>query len=138
MSPHPKVRVRALEKVELRRVVGLTVFGQVEAELPELGALVGEKAVERVVEHRRDQLPHHQNLDGLGSSGDTVLVVERACSVPQRSRGRGVCGLSPVLQTPLPPGSHRCPVKQPDSEGAHLGQRSGMSPDATGAKSVNP
>ena len=54
------VRVRALEKVELRRVVGLTVFGQVEAELPKLGALVGEKAVERVVEHRRYQLPHDQ------------------------------------------------------------------------------
>jgi hypothetical protein len=67
------VRVRALEKVELRRVVGLTVFGQVEAELPKLGALVGEKAVERVVEHGRYQLPHDQNSHGLGSSGD------RAC-----------------------------------------------------------
>jgi hypothetical protein len=42
--------VRALEKVELRRVVGLTVCGQVEAEVPKIGALVGEKAVERVVE----------------------------------------------------------------------------------------
>jgi hypothetical protein len=41
------VRVRVPEKVELRRLVGLTVFGQVEAERPELGALVGEKAVER-------------------------------------------------------------------------------------------
>src|SRR3954447_23326408 len=55
------VRVRAPEKVELRRVVGLTVFGQVEAELPKLGALVGQKAVERVVEHRCYQLPHDQN-----------------------------------------------------------------------------
>jgi hypothetical protein len=25
-----------------------------------------------------------------------------------------------VLQTPLPPGSHRCPIKHPDCEGAHL------------------
>jgi hypothetical protein len=54
------VCVRALEKVELRRVVGLAVFGQVEAELPKLGALVGKKAVERLVEHRRYQLPHDQ------------------------------------------------------------------------------
>jgi hypothetical protein len=54
------VRVRALEKVELHGVIGLTVFGQVEAELLVLGALVGEKAVERVVEHRRYQLPHDQ------------------------------------------------------------------------------
>src|SRR5215216_5460709 len=67
------VRVRALEKVELRRVVGLTVFGQVEAELPKLGALVGEKAVERVVEHRRYQLPHDQTSLVSGRLG-TVLV----------------------------------------------------------------
>ena len=67
------VRVRALEKVELRRVVGLTVFGQVEAELPKLGALVGEKAVERVVEHRRYQLPHDQNSLDSGRLG-TVLA----------------------------------------------------------------
>jgi hypothetical protein len=55
------VRVRALEEVELHRVVGLTVFRQVEAEPLKLGALVGEKAVEGVVEHRRYQLPHDQN-----------------------------------------------------------------------------
>ncbi len=47
------MRVRALEKVEVRWVVGLTDFGQVEADLPKLGALVGEKAVERLVEHCR-------------------------------------------------------------------------------------
>jgi hypothetical protein len=40
------VRIRAPEEVELRRVVGFAVLRQVEAELPELGALVGEKAVE--------------------------------------------------------------------------------------------
>src|SRR6185312_1369068 len=68
------LRVRALEKVEVRRLVGLTVFGQAEAERPKLGALVGEKAVEGVVEHCRYQLPHDQNSHGLGSSGD------RACS----------------------------------------------------------
>src|SRR5436190_845814 len=55
------VRVRAAEKVELLRVVGLTVFGQAEAELPKLGALVGEKAVDRVVEHCRYELPHDRN-----------------------------------------------------------------------------
>jgi len=55
------VRVRAPEKVELHRVVGLTVPGLVEAELPKFRALVGEKAVERVVEHRRDQLPHDRS-----------------------------------------------------------------------------
>jgi hypothetical protein len=51
---------------------------------------------------------------------------------PQRWRGRGVCGLSLVLQTPLPPGSHRCPVNWPvarKAEGAHLRQCSGMSPE---------
>src|SRR5205823_4830695 len=52
--------LRVREKTTLRPVVGLTVFGQVEAELPKLGALVGEKAVEGVVEHRCYQLPHDQ------------------------------------------------------------------------------
>jgi len=55
------VRVRALEEFELRRIVGLIVFGLVEAELPEVGALVGEKAIQRVVEHRRNQLPHDRH-----------------------------------------------------------------------------
>src|SRR6266540_1144106 len=57
------------------------------------------------------------------------LLRERACSGPQRWRGRGVCGLSLLLQTPLPPGSHRCPVNWPvarKAEGAHLGPCSGM------------
>jgi hypothetical protein len=58
-----------MEKVEVRRVVGLTIFGQVEAELPKLGALVGEKAVERVVEHRRYKLPHDQNSLVSGRRG---------------------------------------------------------------------
>ena len=35
--------------------------GQAEAELPVLGALVGEKAVQRVHERPRNQLPHDQN-----------------------------------------------------------------------------
>ena len=35
---------------------GSRFSGRLEAELPKLGALVGEKAVERVVEHRRYQL----------------------------------------------------------------------------------
>jgi hypothetical protein len=65
--------VRALEKIEVRRVVGLTDFGQVEAELPKLGALVGEKAVERVVEHCRDELPHEQHPMISGRLG-TVLA----------------------------------------------------------------
>jgi hypothetical protein len=65
--------VRALEKIEVRRVVGLTDFGQVEAELPKLGALVGEKAVERVVEHCRDELPHDQHPMISGRLG-TVLA----------------------------------------------------------------
>jgi hypothetical protein len=47
--------------------------GQAEAELPLLSALVGEKAVEGVHEHARNQLPHGQNSMGLVSSGD------RAC-----------------------------------------------------------
>src|ERR671911_468117 len=67
------VRVRAPEKVELRRVAGLTVLGQAEAELPKVGALVGEKAVERVVEHRRYQLPHDQTSFVSGRLG-TVLA----------------------------------------------------------------
>jgi hypothetical protein len=37
------VCVRALEEVEVRRVVGLTDLGEVEAELPKIGALVGER-----------------------------------------------------------------------------------------------
>src|SRR5919204_2132025 len=59
------------------------------------------------------------------------LLGERACSGPQRSRGHGVCGLSLLLQTPLPPGSHRCPVNRPvarKAEGA-LRQCSGMTPE---------
>ena len=68
----------ALQKVELRRVVGLTVFGQIETELPKLGTRVREKAVEGVVEHRRDQLPHDQYSvvsGGLGtlSQGNVPL-----------------------------------------------------------------
>src|SRR4029077_15608085 len=35
------VRVRALEEVEVRRIVGLTDLGEVEAEVPKIGALVG-------------------------------------------------------------------------------------------------
>ena len=79
----------------------------------------GGAGFERVVEHRRYQLPHDQNFgDGLGSSGN------RACP------GEGAyCDLLLVLQTPLPPGTHRCPVKQPDrAEGVHPGRRSGMTP----------
>jgi len=45
---------------ELPRVIGPLVLGQAEAELPEVSLLVSEKAVERVVEHRRYQLPHDQ------------------------------------------------------------------------------
>src|SRR6476659_323035 len=56
-------------RVKLRGVVGLTVLGQAEAELPEVGALVGEKAVERVVEHRRYQLPHDRNSVVSGRLG---------------------------------------------------------------------
>ncbi len=52
------VRMRAPEKLEVSRIVGLTVLGEREAELPEVGARVGQKAVEGVVEHRRNQLPH--------------------------------------------------------------------------------
>jgi hypothetical protein len=54
------VRVRALVKAEFLLQV-CRVDGQAEAELSVLGALVGEKAVERVHEHPRNQLPHDQN-----------------------------------------------------------------------------
>src|SRR4029450_4012379 len=73
------VRVRAPEEVELRRVVGITVFGQVEAELPKLGALVGEKPVERVVEHRRYQLPHDQTSLDSGLLGTVLAAGARLC-----------------------------------------------------------
>ena len=50
-----------------------------EAELPEIGAFVGEKAVERVVEDRRYQPPHDQNS----------MVSDRLGTVPRlRTRGR--------------------------------------------------
>ena len=38
------------------------------------------------------------------------MLGQRACPGPQLTRGRGLRGLSLVLQMPLPPGSHRCPV----------------------------
>src|SRR6516165_11385804 len=96
-------------KVERLLVVvrAAVLVEQVEAELEVLGALVGEKAVERVVEHQRDQLPHDQNSLVSGRPA-TVLARERACPGPQRSHGRGVWGVSLVLQTPPPLGSHRC------------------------------
>jgi hypothetical protein len=50
--------VGGLQELELRRVVGLAVLGQAEAERPELGVRVGEQAVQRLVEDRRNQLPH--------------------------------------------------------------------------------
>ena len=79
------LEVRNWEKVELRRVVGLTVFGQVESELPKLGALVGEKAVERVVEHRRYQLPHDQTSLVSGRLGTVLATGTRL--FPGRSAG---------------------------------------------------
>jgi hypothetical protein len=41
----------------------------------------------------------------------TTLDMVQLLSGPPRTRGCGACGLSLVLQTRLPPGSHRCPVK---------------------------
>src|SRR6185295_9587240 len=66
-----------------------------EAELPELGVRVGHEAVERVVEHRRDQLPH----------GQTSRV-----------------GWVLLLQTPLQPGSHRCGAR-PTASAAPVGRQ---------------
>src|SRR4051812_17504371 len=57
------------------------VFRQVEAELPKLGALVGEKPVERVVEHRRYQPPHDQT--SLDSVSDRANY--RNAPLPRRS-----------------------------------------------------
>ena len=69
------MRVRTSEKVELGRVVGLSVLGQAEAELPEFGPLVGEQAVERVVEHRRYQLPHDRaSVVGLAFARSRVVA----------------------------------------------------------------
>src|SRR5215831_17352545 len=68
------VRVRALEKAECLLVLvrAALQIEQVEAELVVFGALVGEKAVERVVEYHRDQLPHDQNSLVLGSAGTCI------------------------------------------------------------------
>lgn len=54
------MRVRALVNVELL-LQGRGVERQAEAEVPVLGALVGEKAVQLVREHPRNQLPQDQN-----------------------------------------------------------------------------
>ena len=43
---------------------GWLFSGLVEAEPPELGVLVGEQAVEGVVEHCRDELPHLTSIAG--------------------------------------------------------------------------
>src|SRR5207248_9968360 len=66
------VRVRALEEVDMLLLLG-RVLGQAEAELPVLGALVGEQAVERVHEHPRNQLPHDQTSMVSGRQA-TVLA----------------------------------------------------------------
>src|SRR5918996_591619 len=63
---------------------------------------VGEKAVERVVEHCRYQRPHDQNSMASGRLG-TVLATGTCLFRAATPRGRGVCGLSLLLQTPLPP-----------------------------------
>src|SRR6266567_8582928 len=91
----PMMCVRAVVEAELLLLV-LRVDGQAEAELPVLGALVGEKAVERVHEHPRNQLPHDQN--------SMVSVVWRLCLPREHASPdpRGNCGMSPTLQTPLP------------------------------------
>jgi hypothetical protein len=58
------VRVRALVGVDpllrLRRVVR-----DAEAELPELGDLIGDDGIQRVQEHPRDQLAHNAELKAL-------------------------------------------------------------------------
>src|SRR5215470_8486889 len=59
-------------------------FEQAEAERPELGALVGEKAVEKIVEHCRYQLPLDQNSlvsDRLGTVLPDPVSIARARSV---------------------------------------------------------
>src|SRR3954466_2547343 len=60
-APHD-VRIGAVEEVQLRLVVGLLVLRQAETELPEVGALVGEETVKRVIEHRGDEVPHRSAL----------------------------------------------------------------------------
>jgi transposase len=58
MAPSWPAMLRRRRTGRCRR---LRRFLQLEAEIPVLGALVGEKAVERVAEYQRDQLPHDQN-----------------------------------------------------------------------------
>src|SRR3954454_16975809 len=60
-APHD-VRIGAVEEVQLRLVVGLLVLRQAETELPEVGSLVGEETVKRVIEHRGDEVPHRSAL----------------------------------------------------------------------------
>ncbi len=65
------VRVRALVDLEFLLQVSW-VGGQAEAELPVLGALVGEKTVERVHEHPRNQLPHDRH--SIVSGGLSIVL----------------------------------------------------------------
>jgi hypothetical protein len=70
-----------------------------------------------------------------GRLGTVLATGTRLFRAAALARGCGVCGLSLVLQTPLPPGSHRCPVNWPvgrKAEDAHLCQCAGMSPERDG------
>src|SRR5262249_15830434 len=77
------VGVRASEKFELRRVVGLTVFGQVEAEPPKLGALVAADTVDRVVEHLRYQLPQDPPSMAMALAGASDAAPAQKSSMPR-------------------------------------------------------
>jgi hypothetical protein len=69
------------------------VVGQAEAEPLVLGALVGEKAVERVKEHTRNQLPHEQRSLVSGRLGTCILEAERYAEIADLVQGRTISSL---------------------------------------------
>src|SRR3954451_24310768 len=70
---------------------GSRFLGQVEAELPKLGALVGEKAVKRVVEHCRYQISHDRT-----PWPQAAVLCESPPAWPKTSLGLSL-GLRPQL-----------------------------------------
>jgi hypothetical protein len=109
------VRVRALEEVErlvvVARAAGLVE--QLEAEPVVLGALVGQKAVQRVVEHQRDQRSHNQSslgsrrlfcrrrlrLELIGAWSGTVAAVISLRPIDDSNRAQvEALGVSPIQE----------------------------------------
>ena len=87
------VRIRVLEEIELRRVIGLAVFGHAEAELPEVGVGIGQQAVERVVEDRRDQRSHDSAPSFEGRMSSRSSSHRPASPSASRTCGLG-CGVA--------------------------------------------